>query len=281
MTISAKIILRTRYTPENGYAKPVVITTMQLRYPRFIHSEFMTHRAFSRNASSSRAIPVRRMIEDVLNDPAMPVEWHYNEPGMQGRSVMSEDDRSKAHEAWISAMFDAVGAAKQMDTVNPHKQIVNRMLEPFGHISVVVTATEWQNFFDLRCHPDADPTMRALADAMQSEFNKPHPISWARWHLPYLTNEEKDAVSANEGTAPKFKLISAARCARVSYLNHDGTDPDEIKDMKLANQLLKSKHMSPFEHQAYADPDAETPYLWGNFKRWAQFRKELEYSNNA
>jgi len=158
MTITAKVI-----THSCAAGVPDLIT-MQCRYPRFIHAEFMTHRVFSRNASSSRAIPIERMIQDVIDDPAMPVAWGSNKPGMQAGVELPH--WRVARECWLDARDAAVERAKEMMNLGAHKQIVNRLLEPFGHISVVVTATEWDNFFALRCHPDADPTMRALAEAM-------------------------------------------------------------------------------------------------------------------
>jgi thymidylate synthase ThyX len=147
------------------------------------------------------------------------------------------------------------------------------MLEPFGHISVVCTATEWDNFFELRCHPDADPTMRALAEAMRDAINvsEPEDLGVDDWHLPYISDEEMRYGPEIE----HLTMISAARCARVSYLNHDGTEPDIQKDLALADRLLSSKHMSPFEHQARVTDDEGTA-LWGNFRGWDQFRKMVE-----
>lgn len=282
MTIAAKVIAHSR-----GECAPDLVT-LQMRYPRFIHAEFMTHRVFSRNASSSRAIPIQRMIQDVLDDPAMPEEWHYNEPGMQGRTSMSPEDKAQAIELWLTARDEAVDAARQMLNFRPHKQIVNRLLEPFGHISVVVTATDWENFFDLRCHPDADPTMRALGEATREAIagSEPKHLNPGWWHFPYVSESEWDSVRdtvrpEHGGFAPdgfvmdRLAMISAARCARVSYLNHDGTNPDIDKDLALAERLLESKHMSPFEHQARLTGEDGTA-LWGNLTGWNQHRKMIE-----
>lgn len=290
------------------------ITTLSLRYPRIIHAEFLTHRVFSRNASSSRAIPIERMIQDVIDDCAMPVSWGANQKGMQageectnqitlpiwmcvsspsdpvGESVKDkflfekQEFLFSAKDAWERARDHAVDVALAFCKAGYHKQIANRLLEPFGHISVVVTATEWQNFFDLRCHPDADPTMRALAEAMREARNasvpyKPEPGEWRELHLPYFTDEDGGELATGGYDADDkmftdaAMMISAARCARVSYLNHDGTNPDIKKDLALAAKLLESKHMSPFEHQARAGDDTE---LWGNFRMWEQHRKMIE-----
>lgn len=256
------------------------LTTMSLRYPRMIHSEFMTHRVFSRNASSSRAIPIERMIQDVIDDPAMPVAWGSNKPGMQAGDELQHWPIAK--ECWLDARDAAVERAKEMMNLGAHKQIVNRLLEPFAHISVVVTATEWDNFFALRCHPDADPTMRTLAEAMReamaaSDTYNAQP-GWS-WHLPYITEADWRTDQVQFRTQPEanqyLAMISAARCARVSYLTHSGDTPVIEKDLALANRLLESKHMSPFEHQARATGDEGTA-LWGNLVGWEQFRKMVE-----
>ena len=291
MTITAKVIAHSRAS-----GAPDLIT-LELRYPRFIHAEFMTHRVFSRNASSSRAIPIERMIQDVLDDPAIPVAWGSNKPGMQAghdletpvdlwvHPEFSGSDRLEgmwemsAHEAWLVARDRAVDAARAFAQAGYHKQIVNRLLEPFGHISVVVTATEWDNFFDLRCHPDADPTMRALAEAMRDAIaaTKPTDIFGGEWHLPYIPIDfvTHPSTIRDRDYWNRLAMISAARCARVSYLNHDGSNPNIEKDLALAKRLLESKHMSPFEHQARVTGDDGTA-LWGNFTGWDQHRKMIE-----
>lgn len=290
MTNSAKVIAHSRVdrgTPD--------LITLQLRYPRFIHAEFMTHRAFARNASSSRAIPVERMIQDVIDDPAMPVRWGANQPGMQdagdhdaavyaGFPTLDgryEWQNMSPRDAWLMARDRAVEAAHNFAKAGYHKQVVNRLLEPFGHISVVVTATEWDNFFDLRCHPDADPTMRALAEAMRDaiQASEPDHLEERDWHLPYVKDSEfwAERSKGRDADWNRLAMISAARCARVSYLNHDGSNPDIDKDLALAQRLLESKHMSPFEHQAQAWTNGvQKTHLNGNLRGWHQFRKMIE-----
>ncbi len=269
------------------------ITTMQLRYPRFIHAEAKTHRVIrfddaeyeflqeigfmddenlSRNASSSRAIPIQKMIQDVIDDPAMPVAWGSNKPGMQAGDELPHWEI--ARDCWLDAKDAAVHRANEMMNLGAHKQIVNRLLEPFGHISVVVTATEWDNFFNLRCHEAADPTMRALAEAMRVAMGQSVPEEHEGWHLPYV---DLDGSWVLGMAVEQLAMISAARCARVSYLNHDGTSPDIEKDMALATMLRDMKHMSPFEHQARVTGDEGTA-LWGNLVGWDQFRKMIEVS---
>lgn len=241
MTIEAKVIAH------SSHAGCPDLYTIQARYPRFIHSELMTHRVFSRSASSSRAVPIAHMIQDVLDDPAMPVEWGSNKAGMQAGAEV--DDIAGAKDQWLLAMDWSVHHAKELARDGLHKQIVNRILEPFSHISVVITATDWDNFFALRCHPASDPTMRVLAETIRDVISasKAQPLDAGQWHLPYGGNLSE----------------SAARCARVSYLRHDGSAPDNADDMRLAGILRAEKHMSPFEHQAKPTPYERNANLLG------------------
>ena len=260
------------------------LTTMQLRYQRFIHAEFMTHRVFSRNASSSRAIPVAKMIEQVRNDPAMPAHWGKNQAGMQAEVendalidlglLMDHGQGLTAEETWRQAANIAATIAEAMSAAGYHKQVVNRLLEPFQYINVVVTATEWDNFFELRTHKDAQPEFQVLACAMKQAMDESVPTrclygkSW--WHLPYVQPHERDMY-------PTEILIqmSAARCARVSYLKHDSTKPNVEDDIALYNRLIVAKpaHASPIEHQAYPSVDAN--YKSNNFVGWIQYRSIL------
>ena len=139
------------------------LTTMELSYHRYIHSEFMTHRMFSRNASSSRAIPIKKLLEQVKNDPMMPIHWGSNKPGMQAGEELKGEDLHVAQREWINAANNAVDTASHLQELGLHKQIANRLLEPFLAIKVVVTATEWENFFKLRIHKDAQPEIQELA----------------------------------------------------------------------------------------------------------------------
>lgn len=252
------------------------ITTLQLKYPRFIHSEFMTHRVFSRNAASSRAIPVAKMIEQVQHDPALPIHWGLNQPGMQASK--EHTDPAAARFAWFCAAQAAASQAQQLNDLGLHKQIVNRVLEPFQWMHTIVTATEWDNFFDLRCHPDAQPEFQALANAIHTAMNESSPVERASsiqratssWHLPYVSYDERAHLHPH--TLPK---ISAARCARVSYLKHDGTAPSIEDDLALFDRLVGSKplHASPIEHQACA---ASSVARSRNFMGWHQYRDLFE-----
>lgn len=258
-----------------GYKSLQDLVTFQLRYPRLVHSELMTHRVFSRNASSSRAIPISKMIEQVRNDPAAPFVWTENKPGMQGIRVTDPEMIEKFDKEWLEAAASAVKHAKALDAMGAHKQVANRLLEPFQWISVVLTTTELDNWFDLRDHPDADPTIELLAKHMRKalENSTPRILENGEWHLPYVTPNE-------EATLPIELLvkISAARCARVSYLRHDGYMPTPEQDVALYERLVGSKplHASPIEHQARFDLSSDGT-MSGNFSsHWQQHRKFVE-----
>lgn len=284
MTITAKMILDS-ISPAGKR-----ISTLQLRYPRMIHPEFLTHRVFSRNSSSSRAVPVKRLIEDILVDPAIPTYWGKNQPGMQARQQHSAlvvlddivgwnphqdepivgkiDFTSEA--AWLHARDMAIGVAKAFDAAGYHKQIVNRLLEPFSHINTLVTSTEWENFFLLRVHPDAQPEFQELARQMFDQLMHQSDPQERRVHLPYIQPED-----FQRGMESELKLISAARCARVSYMTHENKRPNYEDDFRLAHDLLAPPpHLSPFEHQALPshNPDGH----FANFKGWYSQRYVME-----
>ena len=289
MTITAKVICDSICKQSK-----IRITTLELEYPRFIHSEFMTHRVFSRNASSSRAIPVAKMIQNIKNNPAMPIHWGANQPGMQARQELDPVAKEKAKARWLMAMAIAVEQAQDLNDLGAHKQIVNRILEPFTHIKVIVTATDYANFFALRDHEDAQPEIRELAVAMKKaiEESTPQLLGIGEWHLPYLDEEDLKNIREHleENNITRHDLaqhqiwmmacaVSAARCARVSYLTHDGERPTLQKDLELYRHLINANppHMSPCEHQA--TPDIHDMYegwhrleLQANFSGWVQFR---------
>lgn len=303
------------------------LTTFQLRYWRPIHSELMTHRVFSRNAGSSRARPSVTIIEQVAENPWMPIHWGKNQPGMQANIEQDElvyipivlqkawnafagddwDDGLKAvppQKAWhFTAHLNAL-MAQRFDEAEYHKQIVNRLLEPFTYIDVVLTATDFKNWFALRNHPDAQPEIQNLAQVMLKAYKDSEPVLLepGEWHLPYILEEDWDAAQykLQEGhvtrDTPSYKelleivrKISVARCARVSYKAFDGKVAPIEKDLELYHQLLVSEplHASPAEHQATPDVSEvvyitdqyedlwRRPYLHGNFQGWCQYRKML------
>jgi len=247
------------------------LTTFQLIYPRMVHAELMTHRVFSRNASSSRAIPVAKIIQQVIDNPAMPVYWGKNQKGMQAREELTGEALEKAKQIWLAARDAAVVEARKLVEIDLHKQIANRILEPWHHIHVVVTATDFDNFFALRCHPDAQPEIKILAEQMRDLFytNKPKVAEIGMWHLPYV-GYAPILVPQNQGEIK----ASVARCARVSYMTHDNQNPTLEKDIELHDQLLASVHMSPFEHPA--TPMVDPSQYSGNFRGWIQYRKTIK-----
>lgn len=268
-TISAKVIR------DSINKHGIRLTTLQLRYPLIIHAEFLTHRVFSRNSASNRAIPFEKILKEVEEDPFIPIYWGKNKPGMQANEEVNCESACK--ETWLSAIDDAIYAAKNLNKLGLHKQIVNRVLMPYQHINTIVTATDWDNFFELRDHEDAEPHIRKLAKEIKIALNNSNPdqyfdntdlIDW-QWHLPYITNDEMKRYGFND---PKLRKASVARCARVSYNNHDNSSPDVEKDILLADRLLKSKHLSPFEHQATVGLGRR----YNNFNTWKSYRYILE-----
>lgn len=250
----------------------VRIVTMELIYPRFIHAEFMTHRVFSRNASSSRAIPVKRMLAQVWSNPAMPIHWGANQAGMQADEELQPFRKAAARFLWKAAGRAMCVPVWLMSKIGLHKQVANRLLEPWQHIHVVVTATEWENFFALRCHNMAQPEIKALADAMKTAqaWSRPVDLKVGEWHLPYVNAVERSRLSTDDAIK-----VSAARCCRVSYLNHGGLVSTDTEDFRLYDRLMGAEppHMSPIEHQAEA-----TVHVWryANFISWRSHRYQVE-----
>ncbi len=260
------------------------ITTMQIKLHRMVLAEFDTHRRFSRNFSSSRAIPTKKLLEQVSASPAMPVWWGKNQAGMQAQEEFTGEERERAIE-WWRIMAEVIARGSEWGAaMGVHKQLVNRPIEPFLYVEGIVTSTEWQNFFDLRCHPDAQPEIQLLAYKMRDalEASTPTPLQYGQWHLPYLTMDERDMlyVYGLEDREPLWRQkISAARCCRVSYLKHDGDKPHLDDDLALFDKLAAGVpiHASPLEHQAQCVENCD-PSLSRNFSGWVQFRALWEQS---
>lgn len=273
------------------------LITAQFKYPRFIHAEFMTHREFSRNASSSRAIPVSKMIEQVRNDPAMPIHWGVNQPGMQADHQLVGEELEHVQTAWKLAGMQAADMAEQMIKVNVHKQVANRILEPYQWMHVIATTSNTSNFFGLRRHKDAQPEIKLVADLWYEALEQTPAklVKQGEWHLPYITADDVIAaikhlkqghiIRSEPSDAEVTNLLiamSAARCARVSYLTHEGNLPTVQQDLDLYERLVGCQplHASPTEHQATPDwqhgnLDWANPQEHGNLKGWRQFRKML------
>ena len=265
------------------------LTTMEVTFPRMVLGEFNTHRAFSRNSASSRAIPVEKQLQRILNDPFIPVWWGRNQSGMQADHELVGHDLEQAKAQWLAARDSAVDHVRRLLELGLHKQITNRLLEPFMWHTVIVTATEWSNFFALRANPMAQPEIRVIAEMMRDLYDESEPalVKGGEWHLPLIQPEERDGVFEFSEEARK---ISAARCARVSYLTHDGKRDLEA-DLRLYDRLAGAGHMSPFEHVATPawhieyGPEGFSGFVprskyniseWhGNFRGWKQLRKFL------
>lgn len=252
------------------------LTTFELTYPRFIHSELMTHRMLSRNAASSRAIPARKMIERVLFDPVIPIWWGKAESGMQAREEIDEHSKDLAIAAWLTARDNALETVNQLMNYQLHKQIPNRLLEPWMWITSIFSATDWWHFFNLRVHPDAEPHFQKIAGMALElyEANTPTLLQPGEWHLPLIYAQDHDEYNRDY-----LAYVSAGRCARVSYLTHEGKR-DLKADYDLAEKLSTNKpmHASPLEHPAVA---MNEPRRVGNYTGWFQLRKMQpgEYSN--
>lgn len=263
-------MIKTKIVLDSISGAGVRLTTFEVTFPRFVLAEFNTHRMLSRNASSSRAIPIEKVIEQIQKNPSQIVWWGKNQSGMQAKEELDAEGKAQAKTWWAMAQDKAIEYVRILANLKLHKQITNRLLEPFMNITVICTATDWSNFFALRCHEDAQPEIRELAFHMLRDYynNIPRPIRSGEWHMPYI-REEDEALPLDTK-----KKLSVARCARVSYLTHDGKR-DIDKDLELYDRLLESGHMSPFEHVATPMSTLVGHAYSGNFRGWIQFRKTL------
>jgi hypothetical protein len=261
------------------------LTTWLLTYPRIIHAEFMTHRIFSRNAASSRAIPFSKMIEAVEYFCDVIERWGSEQKGMQAGSVLDDKATMRARLCWAKAAGSAMAYAKHLHELGVHKSICNRLLEPFTYITVIATATDHSNFYALRCckpEPLAQPMAQAefqklafkmLHDHLQSQ---PIELDWGQWHIPRFNEVEAQI----EPLPIQMELqVATARCARVSYTTH-GKEFALGDQIALHDRLRDSGHWSPFEHPAQAvEPQEDDNWQYSNFdigdrkSGWRQYRK--------
>jgi thymidylate synthase ThyX len=292
--ISARIIA------DSISAAGVRMVTMELEYPRFFLAELNTHRMLSKNSASSRAIPVSRMIELIDENPAMPVHWGQNQAGMSAKMELSELHRDAVKSAWIAAKDMALTFVRVLNSVGLHKQVANRIAEPWQRMKTVISGTEWDNLLWLRDHEDAQPEFAELARCVRlaMEQSKPVLLQRGEWHLPYIKSEHINGwlryydSNGDELSLTDAIKISTSCCAQVSYRRLD-----ESRDKALAiyDRLIGAdrKHFSPFEHQAMPIA-AEHVFegfqqitgvshidkkgnLWsGNLRGWVQHRKILE-----
>lgn len=279
------------------------LTTFVIQFPRIVLAEFNTHRMLSRNSASSRAIPVEKQIEKVEKDLFYPIHWGKNQKGMQAEEELSGHELEWSKKDWRQASDSAVSWAKTLLNRGVHKQITNRLLEPFMWHTAVVTATEWSNFFNLRDHKAAQPEIRQIAHMMNEVYKTSQPtlLSPGYWHLPFIDPiTYAEVCSEKTWTATSaLSKISAARCGRVSYLTHDGKR-DYSADLAMYDRLVEPGHMSPLEHPARPMTESEhelfsqqavswngsgwdhefayhgvhrKTHFLGNFQGWVQLRK--------
>jgi hypothetical protein len=247
---------------------------------------------FSRNSASSRAIPFKKMVEMVWENPFIPIKWMKDHKGMQGNEYLTDKkDIESATTEWLIARDRAIQSAEFLNDKETHgvtKQICNRLLEPFMWHTVLVTATDYENFFALRYNDQAEIHMQELARVMLEEYNNSVPVlkRTHQWHIPFGNNLDIDqACKQLTETGRSYSelpelwdvKVATARCARVSYMTFDGVI-DYKKDIELHDRLAASGHWSPFEHCAEV---AYWDTYYGNFKGWRQYRKGFENENKS
>lgn len=284
------------------------LITMVVNFPRYILPEVNTHRVFSRNSASSRARSIRDTITQVMEDPYVPI-FTRNQKGMSGEKLSGKTYES-AKRYWLHSRDEAVKGALSLllgasyngslkywrewidvyyediykndesspEIPNVHKQNVNRLLEPFMWHEAIITSSYWDNFFNLRLAPQAQPEIQVLAGKMKKAIDDSDPVH-SHLHIPFVNIEEPDSYSNDE--IGRMMMISAARCAKISYHNtEDQNQADEESLIAMATKLYGNGHMSPFEHQAIAT-DRHPMFLSfldfsGNLDPvWAQFRHIL------
>ena len=260
------------------------LTTLQVCFPRFILAEFNTHRVVSRNFRSSRAVPVEKLIAEVRESPFLPSQFTRNRAGMQGGEALGGVELHRAEQAWREAAEIAAYYAELLADAGVHKQYANRGLEPYLYVHGVISATEWDNFFALRCHKDAQPEFQELACLIREALENSDPVERGHmtilrdhhsdWHLPYVTDGERA-----EYRLEWLKEASAARCAWVSYRPHDEGDGTNLEKIARTVKKLVSTpmHASPFEHVATPFSTLLPGHLTdSNFNNWIQWRHVLE-----
>lgn len=242
---------------------PGRIVTLQMRYPRWIHSEFMTHRDRARNAASSRAVSVTKGLG---NNLFRPMDIPSEQRGMSGGDTLSPQHKNAAY-CIIDQMANfATASCTALSQLGVHKSVINRYLEPFAYIDVVCTATRWDHFLGLRDHPDAEPHFQRLAKLIRVALDGSEPVASIS-HLPYIGKDER-----GEHPLSECFRVSAARCAAISYLRPDF--PWE-KELKVCDKLVDNKHSSPLEHPATTS-GVSAEYRSGPMTGWKTLRTTLQ-----
>lgn len=271
--------------PDGCPGNTVRLTTLEITFPRIVLCEMNTHRMLSRSSASSRAIPVEKRIAAVEAEPFIPESFGKNQRGMQASEDLDGQDADLALDTWLCAADDAVRRARTLARAGVHKQLANRLLEPFAWTTVIISATEWSNFFALRCHPDAQPELRRAAEMMRDAMalSTPAPVAPGAWHAPLVPDRSELRAAGYDDN--QIAAISVGRCARVSYLTHDGRR-DPAADLALCARLEVDGHLSPFEHVAYpidrrtCEWRADSRGFCGNLWGWVSYRKTLPYEDD-
>lgn len=277
------------------------ITTFQVVIPRIVLAEFNTHRRASRNSASSRAIPVKDMLEKVENNPFIPTYWGKNQKGMAAFEEFEGPEATRLSDLWITASKMATLVTKELMARGVHKQLANRLLEPWLWQTIICTGTEWENYINLRTEGTAQPEIQIPSRLMVEArlASTPKLLGYGEWHLPLVRDVDLETLLQEGYSTWEIAQISAGRCARVSYLTHDGKRDPKADIAMCAERLVPAGHMSPLEHCArpmYPDEmelvkmpvmhpvqDAErgmvltagstSSYYCGNVEGWVQMRK--------
>jgi hypothetical protein len=271
------------------------LTTFEMSHPRIVHADFMTHRLLSRNGASSRAIPIEKVLQRIEDDPVIPVWWGKNQKGMQAQQELEEPALSEAKAKWLEGGKNALALSRALGALGLHKGLSNRVTEPWAFITMVVTATEYENFFALRGHPDAQHELQKNAyEAIKLyKESKPQELKAGTWHLPFVSGYDFEELLGAGFSIDDICKVSVGRCSRISYLTHE-SKRDPRDDVKKAEDLAKDGHMSPYEHVAQAmTHDEWTAWAsdqaqeWiknrvpvGNLWGWRQLRKTLKSEHN-
>lgn len=246
--------------------------TFRLVIPRIILAEFNTHRKLAKNTSSSRAIPIKKMIEHARNNMFVPFYIGKNQPGMQANEELTGFRRNLAVKAWKFFGNSACFAASIMDKIGVHKQLSNRLIENFTYVTIIFTTTDLHNFLALRNHPDAQPEFKRAAELIEKAASQSTPklLKVGEWHLPLIDEHERKTMDVEQ-----LRLISAARCASTSYTTVDGKKIGIDAARRIADKLIKSNpiHASPFEHQLTPDVLVEIEYRVAKSKKKLQTAK--------
>lgn len=265
------------------------LTTFEITFPRFILAEVNTHKILSRSTASSRAIPVERRLEQIVRDPFIPSVFGKNRPGMQHDEELEPEASDEARRLWLDASISATAYARKLATLGLHKQYANRLVEPFAWVTAVISGTEWENHFALRCHEDSQPEYQYVATLMRDLYRvtAPEILKEGEWHLPYVDKFGEPRLTGEAGLEAAFG--SAGCCARVSVRTFDGTI-SQAENVRLAKRIISHGHFSPAEHPACAGVRRDNPAafqslvdgsLWaGNYRGFTQLRKMLSNENN-